>query len=569
MVHKLAVNTGDRKLQAMCLRSIALAELSIGLKAEFVETSLQLLDVATELQDPWDIALALKDLSLAYRLNMRYDQAVVEARRSLAMLLPLDNAQAVADAHQLLITSLLFADMHGEAMSAATAAMDACRDLNDEHCQATVHHLMARVLTDMGKQADALPFLTKAERVLKVNGTPEQRFQLAIDRGRTMLGLGLTHYAKPALDDAEALLPEIRSSENDRKLLELRYELAMAQEQWQPALHFLQRIKAQNDSLEVARMNMKMAGLQVIHETKTKEMDNELLRNMNAQQAETIADQRSSNQYLIALLAGLIILAVALFIISRYSLRIMRRLKIKNEVIRRQNEEIQGKVLELKRQNMRLAESLMSEEEKELILKEIHHRVKNNLQVVDSLLNIQANDVEDPMLHRMLKDAQGRIRSMAMVHEHIYRTSSDMHASLRVHFEKLGRSVLVAHGVHDRISISVETALPSFPIDTLLPLSLVVNELFTNSIKHAFTVSGSGNIKLRIKELGNEYELSYSDDGVGMASTAVSSKEDGFGRELITILAHQLNGKVEMLSDSGLAFRMTFTPDKEQLRMAG
>jgi two-component sensor histidine kinase len=361
----------------------------------------------------------------------------------------------------------------------------------------------------------------------------------------------------------------LKDVKNTATILELEYQLALVKEDWEAALHHLQDLQAHNDSLSAAQMNLKLAGLQVLHELKTKEQANAQLRDINEKQAITISDQRSSNRYLSILLAVGLLLVVALFIISRYTMKMMRRLARKNEVIRRQNEDIQSKVLELKRQNLRLAESLMSEEEKEMILKEIHHRVKNNLQVVDSLLNIQSNEVQDPISIRILREAQGRIRSMAMVHEHIYRSTGDLNSSLRIHIEKLGRSVLVAHGVHDRISIRVDTDLPAFPVETLLPLSLMLNELLTNSIKHAFNGMQAGNIRIVIKSIGDRYELRYSDDGKGFESTQGIGNSNTFGRELITILAHQLNGEVKLLPGAGVAFGMVFMPDRELARKAG
>ncbi len=563
----LAAKAGNDRLELEGARRVAQVELKIGLHMEFLTTTLEALDLASAIGDARLIALQLRDLATAYRSNRRMDQSIAEAKRSLTLIMSLDDDVALTDAHLFMMSTYLMAGSHAEALEMGTEALAHCMDHDDPIGAARVHQITAQTLIAMGKFADALPFLAKAERVLMTQGDPKDRFTLAVDRCRTLLGLGSTVHARDAFDQALALYPGNEDPERRNTMLQLRYEIALAMQEWKSALVHLQELKAHSDSLENARMHMRMAGLQVLHEVKNKEKANALLRTQNARQAETIAGQRSNNRYLIALLCGILVLVVALFITSRYALRMMRRLRRKNEVIRRKNEEIKTQMIELKRQNVRLAESLMSEEEKEMILKEIHHRVKNNLQVVESLLNIQEGDLQDASVKRSMQEARGRIRSMAMVHEHIYR-GANQHGSLRKHFEQLGRSVLVAHGVHDRISITVESALPTFPEETLLPLSLVVNELLTNSIKHAFKNVDAGNIMLRIAHDGDRYQLRYSDDGAGFDRAPDNEEKRTFGHELIGILAQQLNGEVEVLRNAGTTFSLTFTPDRELLKAA-
>jgi two-component sensor histidine kinase len=311
-----------------------------------------------------------------------------------------------------------------------------------------------------------------------------------------------------------------------------------------------------------------MAGLQVMYQVERKEQDNSQLRDINARNEMTIADQRASNRYLIALLSGLVVLAVALFLTSRYSLRMMRRSKLKNEVIRRQHDEIHTKNLELQRQNMRLAETLMSDEQKEIMIREIHHRVKNNLQVVDSLLSLQCGNGDDPRLERTLREAQGRIRSMALVHENIYRSAGMAHGSLKAHVEQLARNVLVAHGQHDTISVMVEVADVALPEETLMPLSLVVNELLTNAVKYAFVGRESGHVRIIVRPSGAGHELLFSDDGIGLDREQPYLRERSFGLELVQVLARQLNGEVRVLKGAGATFSMTFFPDKVAMRKA-
>ncbi len=563
----IAEGAGDQQL---LLRTLQVRTQAFGRAGQYdrmLRSALRSIELAAPISDAFTLSLLLQDLATAYMHTGRMDQAVMEARRAVALLQPLQSPAPLAEARIHLARIMVAAGLHADAQTTIATLHGSCATHGDVLNAARGHQLLARILLDQNKAADAFPFLTKASRVLDEEGTTADRFTLKMDHARALLAIGSTKQAELALKDAGSLITDHEHHDWRMRMLRMRYEITLEQKNWQLALHQLQRIKAVEDSFNVARNMTDLANLQVVHELDKKEHDNEVLRDQNAQQEELIAGQQRSNRYLMALLSCLLILAVALFITSRYALRMMRRLKRKNEVIRRQNEEISAKVLELKRQNMRLAESILNEEEKEIVLKEIHHRIKNNLQIVDSLLNMQASDLTDPGAVRIMKEAQGRIRSMAMVHEHIYRRTTELSPSLRVHLETLGRRILVAHGVHDKVSITVDTNLPSFPLETLLPLSLLVNELITNSIKHAFKDQDAGHVRLGVKALDAGYELQYTDNALGVEKILCGNTAS-FGHELIQTLAQQLNGTLRMEHNGHTMLVLEFIPDKQVLRQA-
>ncbi len=563
-----AEQSGDLMAEHEAMRAKCAAQMRLGLHAEFLQTTLAALELAQAMGDPTSIALDLQSLSMAYGLNMQPAKAVEEARNALAAVITTKNEPIIDQAHRFLMRALLDAERFDEAMRIGEKALGRFASRPDEVDEARIWHLMAEVMLAQERPNDALPWLTKAERVLDRQGLSEERFALSMDRAKALIGIGHYDEAHRVLNDADPHIPGGGAWADRSRLAQLRYELALADHEWRVALELLQELKQQSDSLHRSQVNLKMAGLQVMYQVDRKEKDNTALRDINARNEATIVEQRTSNRYLITLLAGLLSLAVALFITSRYSMRMVRRSKLKSEVIRRQHDEIHAKNMELQRQNMRLAETLVSEEEKEIMIREIHHRVKNNLQVVDSLLAIQCGNSDDPKLARMLREAQGRIRSMALVHEHIYRSAGMAHGSLKTHVEQLARNVLVAHGQHDRISVMVEAAEMALPVETLMPLSLVVNELLTNAVKYAFDGRDRGHVRIIVRPAGSGHELLFSDDGIGLDKDQPFLRERSFGLELVQVLAQQLNGEVRVLKGAGATFSMTFFPDRMALRRA-
>lgn len=562
-----AEQSGDLKAEHDALRAKSAAELELGMHTAYLQTAIAALEIAQLMSDPASIALDLQSLSTAYQLNMQMDKAVEEARNALAAVLPAHNDEAIDQAYRFLIHALLQAERNEEALDLGEKALARFSGRRVPADEARLLHLVARVLLAQNKPGDALPLLAKAERVLVEKGTAREHFNLLADQAKALISIGKNDEADRLLIAAAELT--VPDTDDQRIILDgLRYELALGRHQWREALLLLQSLKHRTDSMHRAQADLRMAGLQVMYQVERREKDNTALRDINAQNELVIAEQRESNRYLIAMLSGVLILAVALFITSRYSLRMMKRSKIKNELIRKQHDEIHAKNMELQRQNMRLAETLISEEEKEIMIREIHHRVKNNLQVIDSLLSIQCSNGTDPSVERMLREAQGRIRSMAMVHEHIYRSAGMSHGSLKAHVEQLARNVLVAHGQHDKISVMVDIPEIVLPVESLMPLSLVLNELLTNAVKYAFAGRDSGHVRIIVRPSGSGHELLFSDDGVGLDGEHPFLRERSFGLELVEVLAQQLNGEVRVLKGAGATFSMTFFPDKQGLRKA-
>jgi two-component sensor histidine kinase/PAS domain-containing protein len=193
---------------------------------------------------------------------------------------------------------------------------------------------------------------------------------------------------------------------------------------------------------------------------------------------------------------------------------------------------------------------------KEILLKEIHHRVKNNLQVVSSLLNLQENVVEDASARKVFLECQTQVQSMAMVHEVLYRSDNFEGVEMQKYFERLSEYLSgVYEGAYRGIRCSVSAKGLSLDLDSAIPVALIVNELVSNSFKHAFPDMRKGGISISLAEKEKQLELVVCDDGVGFEAAKgakePSSAQGGIGSELVQALTAQLHGEIERRSERG------------------
>jgi PAS domain S-box-containing protein len=221
------------------------------------------------------------------------------------------------------------------------------------------------------------------------------------------------------------------------------------------------------------------------------------------------------------------------------------------------NEDLKTEVEERIKAEERIKNSL---EEKVILLREIHHRVKNNLQVISSLLSLQSGYIEDQTALEIFRESQNRVRSMALIHEKLYQSKDLNKIEFSEYIESLSHDLFVSYNI-DKNKIKLECRMDGIylKIDTAILCGLIINELITNSIKHAFPGERTGQIFIDLAKGSNgNLKLSVKDDGIGFNQNFDYEKTDTLGLQLVNILSKQLGGKVELNQNGFTEFQLVF-----------
>lgn len=270
------------------------------------------------------------------------------------------------------------------------------------------------------------------------------------------------------------------------------------------------------------------------------EKDLELVKKENT----TLANQINFRNYLYVIIILFLVLVIVaiLFITARRNLAQTRAHQV---ILSAQNEE--------------LKRTLISKEEKEILLKEVHHRVKNNLQIINSLIRLQSHYMNAKNFREKLMETENRIRSMALIHEKLYKTGNLARLSVRNYIEELSFNILESYENHNvKIRMKFDLEEREYGIDSLIPLGLIINEVISNSLKHAFYGRNEGNIWISIKTEGDFTRMVLRDDGIGADLSPEELKEDSLGLELIESLTEQLNGQMNLHMEAGFEYSFVF-----------
>ncbi|MDJ0570653.1 MAG: response regulator [Pleurocapsa sp. MO_192.B19] len=233
------------------------------------------------------------------------------------------------------------------------------------------------------------------------------------------------------------------------------------------------------------------------------------------------------------------------------------RVEKRTVLLAQSNHQLKQEVLERQQAEAKLKSSLT---EKEVLLKEIYHRVKNNLLVVSSLLELQTHYVDDPEIIKMLKNSQDRIHSMALVHEQLYSSNNLKEIDISVYIKALLAKISDSHSNQEKgINFVVNAESINLNIETAHSCGLIINELVTNALEHAFTGRDKGNISISLLRTDDaEIILTIKDDGIGVPEDFNFYKTDSLGLRLVRILTRQLEGEIELDFSQGASFQLTF-----------
>ncbi|MBS1638212.1 MAG: ATP-binding protein [Bacteroidetes bacterium] len=310
---------------------------------------------------------------------------------------------------------------------------------------------------------------------------------------------------------------------------------------FQEAIRFYKRYLNFNDSINAAEKFKELISQQVAMQMDEKERIIRQKQYIIDKEAVNKKHQETVRRFMFA---GLLVLLFVLFIVFI----MYKRAQKQKELLEIKNDEIH-------QQNMKIEKSL---QEKEFLVREVHHRVKNNLQIVSSLLNLQIGMTNSEEIKEALSEAYGRIGSIALVHQLLYRNKELTNISIKEYFENL--LVRIEHSFSSEnsgIVLEKHIADVQLDLDRAIPLGLIINEIVSNAYKHAFP-DKKGLIEVKFDKHAETYELIISDNGVGFKEPFESEHEGSFGIEIIKILTEQINGRIQVTDKNGTRYSIVF-----------
>ena len=377
---------------------------------------------------------------------------------------------------------------------------------------------------ELGNKAEALAdFKRSIEEVKRLsNGSRDERMAY-YDLGAYYAMEGQDELAKPYLTayNEDQLL---RMGDPSIKALTHLRDIAVRQGDWQTAYQHERVLSAEQHVLDSTRLASLQAENLIKFEVEEREQ-------VITDQNEAIVASRRQFWLVVAGLLAAVLLGLIFFLLAR-------RLRRRNA----ENEQLVA--------------------EKETLIGEIHHRVKNNLQVISSLLQLQSRGLgqDNHQAKDALRESQGRVQAMGLIHQKLYQGTEMTTVNMPEYLEDLGDTLLDAYRLDERVEMYYDVEAVVLDVDTAIPLGLIVNELVTNSLKYAFPGQREGTIEIALQRREGGYRLLVADDGVGRGENerAVAVGGTGFGTDLVGLLTQKLKGEVRVLIERGYGTEILF-----------
>ncbi|MBD2757252.1 histidine kinase dimerization/phosphoacceptor domain -containing protein [Spirosoma validum] len=326
------------------------------------------------------------------------------------------------------------------------------------------------------------------------------------------------------------------------------------------AIQHYQRYKALQDSLLNTTKSRQIAQLEIEFESEKKDQNLKLSQqNIQLLTEQSLVQQTKLQQALMtrnSIVVGTILLLLLLGLsVNRYNLK------------QRSNKLLEAKQIEINQKNESLQKAVIDQEqllrEREWMLREIHHRVKNNLQIITSLLHSQSTYLKDQAALAAIRESQNRVHAMALIHQKLYQSNRLSSIPMAEYIAEIVDYLMGTFDIRASINKQIDVSPVDLDVTLAVPLGLIINEAITNSLKYAFPSGRSGNIQIELKRLDyQDYWLLISDDGIGLPTNLNPNRSRTLGMSLIRGLSKQLGGELQINQLNGVQISLTFTAEK-------
>lgn len=543
---RLSRIAGDLAEEAFCVMDIGIAYIYLSGREKALEYFLDALKIAERSKDKNAIGNVKNSIGQIYFEQEKFEETGQMMEEALELALAIDNPILISDCYFYLSRVAMYNNEFKKALelNSRSLTIDSLqwnlRGLAHKHVLNGDIYLKNNQL---GQAANAYDIARQFTERLQ---DKEQTLSLVLIR------LGKAAVQNKNTEQAIQYLKEAITVAQHGQLLYWEYEayenLAEAYAQlgnYQQAYYYHQKYAQVKDSVVTTDRDKNFNQLQAQYEDEKKKAEIDRLSNesiiqqqqINLQQSEA-AQKAQQTTLLLAILLAVIVIAIVLWVLFRNKTRSNHQLAVKNEKIEQQNEQ------------------------KEILLKEIHHRVKNNLQVISSLLSLQSHNIEDQTALSAVKEGQNRVKSIALIHQKLYQHEDISRVDFYEYVTELIHHLRATFRTSSEIDIIVDTHDLTLDIDTAAPLGLIVNELVSNSFKYAFEGKEEGKISIELSSTDESEErlmMSVADDGVGIPSEVDIDNTDSLGLKLVRMLCAQLDGEMKYSNGQGSRFDLTLS----------
>jgi len=501
---------------------------------------LQSLDSRKKSNNKKEIAQSLNNIGLIFRLKKDYTKAVDFYRQSLTI------KKEIEDESGMLFTLLNISYAYKEArqFDSAIHYANACCNLATRLNVTKAYYEgltnIALSYNAMKRYRDALPLLQKTE--MSKGANKDIKNYAGIIGGMAEAYVGLNNYDR-AIEYANKALPLSVSG----NLLELTsnlhfilYQSYEAKQNYKTALLQYKEYETYKDSLLNEKNINSINELNTKYESQQQEKEISLLNSENKLKDESI--KAKNTEIVLSILVIVLGLAVIFILINN-------------------NRKAQKNAVELLEKNKIITKAL---QEKEILLKEIHHRVKNNLQVISSLLNLQSKTIQNEKALEAIKEGRDRVRNMAFIHQNLYQDENLTGVNMKEYIEKLVESLFKSYNIEkEKIQLIYNIDDLKLDIETVIPLGLILNELIANALKYAFSNSENGALKVVLQQNDDTLFLEVSDNGSGMPEGWDITQIKSLGFQIIQSFTDKLKAELSVISDNGTCVRIIITNPKD------